>query len=139
MMKKLIQKMGLAGVLFCAPGCLTTVDTVENADKAYIPNEMIRLHVETDTSQKIKVTNLLEKTAPNGFMQIAVELTNLSSSPRTVFYRCEWYDESGMRVETSLTHWIEGRFAARDTKQVLFTAPNAIAKDFKIRLSEDPR
>lgn len=120
-------------------GCLHTVDSVENYHKESVPNEVIRLHVETDASQPVKVSNLLEKTAPNGFKQIAVEFTNYSSKARTIFYRCEWFDESGIRVETSLTQWTEGRFAARDSKQMLFTAPNDRAKDFKIRISEDVR
>lgn len=138
-MKQIIGVGSLVIILLSTTGCLTTVDTVENLEKSYTPNETIRMHVETDATQKVKVTNLLEKTAPNGFKQIAVVMTNTSSKPRTVFYRCEWYDETGMRVETSLTQWSEGRFAARDSKQFLFTAPNNRAKDFKVRISEDPR
>lgn len=138
-MKKIMGLMSLAGLMMSVSGCMTTVDTVENLEKSFVSDEVLRMHVETDATQSIKVTNLLEKTAPNGFKQIAVEFTNRSSKPRTVFYRCEWFDEAGMTVNTPLTQWKEGRFAARDSKQVVFTAPNANAKDYKIRLSEDPR
>ena len=137
-MKKIPLGIALAGTLFCA-GCLHTVDTVENAEKYAVPNEILRKHVETDASQPIKVTNLVDSFAPNGFRMIAVELTNTSSSPRSVFVRCEWYDEAGMKIETSLAQWNEYRFNARDSKQFRYHAPKANALDFKIRLSEDPR
>ena len=138
-MKKIIQSIFTFSMLLFIAGCHSTVDSVENAYKSAVPDEVLRRHVETDMSQRIKVSNLIERTAPNGFKQIGVEFTNTSSSPRTVFYRCEWLDENGMSVSTSMTQWKEDRFMARDVKQVVFTAPNANAKDFKIRISERPR
>ena len=137
-MNKTLPTLGIACALACA-GCLSTVDSVENAEKAYIPDEELRLHVETDASTPIKVTNLVTKTDPNnGFKTISVQFTNRSTSPQSASYQCEWYDEAGMPVPTSLTHWAEIRLAGRDSQYVNFTAPNAIAKDYKIRLLEKP-
>ena len=127
-----------AAALFCA-GCLHTVDTVENAEKTYVPDEVIRLHVETDATQPVKVTNILQATAANGFMMLAVEVTNTSTSDQIAFYRLDWFDETGMTVTTSLTQWNEVRLLGRGAKQLKFTAPNAVAKDFKIHLFEAPR
>ena len=134
-MKKHLPTASLACAMLCAAGCLRTVDTVENANKTYVSNEVLRRHVETDASAYIKVTNLVDSFAPNGFLQIAFELTNTSSSPRAVFFRCEWYDENGMPVETSLTQWKEERLNARDSRVYRFTAPNVRAQDYKLRLS----
>ena len=126
-MKKILQGICIAGAL-CTAGCLTTVDTVENHEKTYVANEVIRRHVETDASQPIKVTNLIDRFAANGFLQIAFEFTNTSSSPRTALYQLEWFDQDGMTVPTSLTQWTEIRLNGRDSRQVTFTAPNARAR-----------
>jgi len=136
-MKRMIQSIFTVGTLFCAAGCLSTVDTVENWEKTYVANEVIRKHVETDANTPIRVIDLVDATDPNnGFLKIAVTLSNRSTSPRSARYQCEWYDENGMSVMTSLTHWSEIRLAGRDSRQVRFTAPNARAKDYKIRLLE---
>jgi uncharacterized protein YcfL len=136
-MNKLIRTSCLVGALgIAASGCVSTVDSVENYNKTAVPNEVIRLHVETDASQPIKVSNLIDKIASNGFKQIAVEFYNTSSSARTALYRCEWYDESGFPVTTSLTQWSEIRLLGRDSRLITFTAPNARAHDYKIRIIE---
>ena len=134
-MKKLLQGLCLAGAV-CATGCLTTVDSVSNADTVYVANEVIRKHVETDASNPVKVNNLRDAEAPNGFLLISVEFINTSSSPRAASYQCEWYDEVGMTIPTSLTQWREIRLEGRDARWINFTAPNANAKDYKIRLME---
>jgi len=138
-MSKLIQGIFAAGVLCGAAGCLSTVDTVENAEKTYVTNEVLRKHVETDASTPIKVYNLIDAVDPNnGFLKISVEFINRSSSPAASFYRVVWYDQNGMPVTTSLSQWTELRLLGRDTAQVNFTAPNAQARDYKIRLFENP-
>jgi len=135
-MKKILQGICAVGAL-CAAGCVTTVDTVENAEKTYVANEVIRMHVETDASQPIKVSNLIDRFAANGFLQIAVEFTNTSSSARTALHQIEWFDQDGMAVPSPLTQWTEIRLAGRDSRQVLFTAPNARARDYRIRIIEN--
>ena len=134
-MKKILQGICVGSVL-CAAGCLSTVDTVENADKSYVPSEVVRLHVETDVSQPVKVNNLRDGETANGFMRISVEFINTSSSTRVAFYQCEWYDDVGMTIPTSLNQWREIRLAGRDARWINFTAPNALAKDYKIRIIE---
>jgi len=135
-MKRILKRLCVAGGALCAAGCLHTVDNVTNAEITYVASEVVRRHVETDASQPIKVNNLRDATAPNGFLLISVEFINISASPRTAFYQCEWYDENGMTVPTSLTQWSNIRLLGRDTRWVNFTAPNARAKDYKIRIVE---
>ena len=134
-MKKILQGICIAGAL-CAAGCLNTVDSVENYEKVYVANEVIRRHVETNASQPIKVTNLIDHVADNGFLQIAFEFTNTSSRPRTAMYQIVWFDENGMAVTTSLSQWSEIRLNGRDSRQVRFTAPNARAQDYRIRFQK---
>ncbi|MCL1887700.1 MAG: YcfL family protein [Kiritimatiellaeota bacterium] len=137
-MKKLLQGILTAGAL-CAAGCLSTVDTVENAEKSGVADEVLRLHVETDASTPIRVTNLIQAfDTANGFKKIAVTFTNRSTSPATAVYQCEWFDENLMPVPTSFSQWSEVRLVGRDSKTITFTAPNAIALDYKIRLLEKP-
>jgi len=136
-MKKLLQGICIVGAL-CAAGCLTTVDTVENEYKNYTPSEVVRRQVETDASQPIKVNNLRDDARGNGPMRISVEFINTSSSPRVAYYQCEWFDEVGMTIPTSLTQWREIRLVGRDARWINFTAPNTRAKDYKIRIVETP-
>ena len=134
-MKKILQGICVTGAL-CAAGCLSTVDTVENAEKTYVSHEVLRLHVETDASQPIKVRNLIDATAANGFLMIAFEFINTSTSQQTAYYKVEWYDEVGMVVPSSLKQWSEIRLLGRDKELKKFTAPNARAKDYQIRIVE---
>ena len=134
-MKKILQGICIASAL-CAAGCLTTVDSVDNYEKSAVVNEVVRRHVETDASQPIKVTNLIDRFAANGFREIGVDFTNTSSKPRTALHRVEWFDLDGMSVTTSTPNWSEIRLNGRDSRQLTFTAPNARAQDFKIRIIE---
>ena len=136
-MKHLLKGVCVAAAVGAAAGCLTTVDSVSNADTVYVANEVIRRHVETDASNPVRVNNLRDATAANGFLRISVEFINTSSSQRAAYYQCEWYDEVGMPVPSSTKQWTRVFLEGRDTRWINFTAPNALAKDYKIRIIEN--
>ena len=135
-MKNLIKGVCVAAAVGAAAGCLTTVDSVENADTVFVANEVLRKHVETDASSPVKVNNLRDATAANGFLRISVEFINTSSSQAMAFYQCEWFDENGMTVPSSTKQWTQILLQGRDTRWINFTAPNVRAKDYKIRVIE---
>jgi len=51
----------------------------------------------------------------------------------------EWYGADGMRIETATGGWTEQQILAREVLSLTFTAPTRSAKDFVIKMVEDPR
>ena len=124
--------------LLALTGCRTSVNTVENAEKSASRDIVKDKRVVTDPSLRVNVTAINERTAPNGFKQIQIELTNRRNSDVSVFYSVEWFDENGMAVPTGTGGWVDTPFVARESKFVVLTAPTAMAKDFRIKLVNRP-
>lgn len=131
--------LAAAAVLLTA-GCRTSVNTVESADKAGIIQPVRDKRVMTDSSlaKRVNVTAIVERTAANGFRQIQVQYTNFRNSDQTVFVSVEWFDANGMRVTTAGGGWMQQHFMARESRYIIYTAPTPEAKDFMIKLIENP-
>jgi uncharacterized protein YcfL len=135
--------VGLA-VLACAvlvSGCATTVNTVENADKAGV-REMVndkRVVSDRTLENRIAVVGINQMQTPAGFQRIQLEIYNLKRTIQSFFYTVEWFDADGMRVETATGGWTEQQILARESLFLTFTAPSPRAKDFVVKLVERPR
>lgn len=131
--------LAVAAALLTA-GCRTSVNTVENADKAGIIQPVRDKRVVTDASmaRRVNVTAIIERTAANGFRQVQVQYTNFKNSEQTVFVSVEWFDVNGMRVTTAGGGWMQQQFMARESRFTVYTAPTPEAKDFTIKLIENP-
>ena len=131
-------------LLACAmlvSGCATTVNTVENADKAGV-REMVRdKRVVSDRTleNRIALLGINQSQTPAGFLRIQLELYNLKRTVQSFFYTVEWFDADGMRVETATGGWTEQQILARESLFLTFTAPNPRAKDFVVKMVERPR
>lgn len=142
-MKSRIMQIGAVaiGMAVMLSGCATSVNTVENADKEGM-REMVRdRRVISDRSleKRIAVVAINETETPAGFKRIQLEIYNQKRSVQSFFYAVEWFDMDGMRVETATGGWTEQQTMGRETMFVTFTAPSARAKDFVVKLVEDPR
>ena len=126
----------IAGYMILATGCRTSVNTTENYYKEGRMNIVEDTRVDTDPSLagRVAVTLLNERTAENGFKQVQIRFTNFSNSRQQVNCQVEWFDMDGMRVTTATGGWRDISFEAREDKFIPFTAPNARAKDFIIKL-----
>ena len=133
----------MSGLLACAAltGCRTSVNTVENADKFGQPQFIRDRRVITDESMehKVTVTAINTKTMENGFLRLQLMMTNFRNSQQTIFYALEWYDADGMRVSTASGGWTQEHFMPREVRTFTFTAPNIRAKDFVVKLMENPK
>ncbi len=131
-------------VLACAglmSGCATTVNTVENADKAGV-REMVRdKRVVSDRTleNRIAVVGINQTQTTSGFQRIQIEVYNLKRTVQSFFFTVEWFDADGMRVETATGGWSEQQILARESLFLTFTAPSPRAKDFVVKLVERPR
>lgn len=121
-----------------AAGCRSTVNTVENLDKAAMPTVIRDARIVTDAGLDgmVAVTRLSTAVAATGVMRLQVELENLSSDPETFNLLLEWYDGDGMRVFSPNEGWQQIRMMARESRSLVYAAPNPTAKDFRIKLLE---
>lgn len=142
MMRKAIR-IGLA-LVACSvfvSGCASTVNTVENADKVGTRQIVRDRRIVSDRTleNRIAVMGINPVQTPNGFMRIQVEFYNLKRSVQNFFYTVEWFDAEGLRVETATGGWTEQQILGRESIFLTLTAPNQQAKDFVLKLVEDPR
>ena len=131
-------------LLACAvlvSGCRTTVNTVENADKAGVRAMVSDKRVVSDRTleNRIALVGINKAQTPAGFLRIQLELYNLKRTVQSFFYTVEWFDAEGMRVETATGGWMEQQIMARESLFLTFTAPNPRAKDFVVKMVERPR
>ena len=131
-------------LLACAvlvSGCRTTVNTVENADKAGVRAMVSDKRVISDRTleNRIALVGINQKQTEAGFLRIQLELYNLKRTVQSFFYTVEWFDAEGMRVETATGGWTEQQILARESLFLTFTAPNPRAKDFVVKMVERPR
>ena len=117
-------------------GCRTSVNTTEGYDKAGRMNIVEDARVDTDPSMagRVGVTLINDRIAPNGFKQVQIRFTNFRNSRQLVSYQVEWFDLDGMMVSTATGGWRDLPIEARENRFEVFTAPNAQAHDFIIKL-----
>ena len=142
MMRK-VTRIGLA-IVACAAfvsGCASTVNTVENADKAGTRQIVRDRRIVSDRTleNRIAVLGINPVQTPEGFLRIQIEFYNLKRSVQNFFYTVEWFDADGMRIETATGGWTEQQIMARESLFLTFTAPNPRAKDFVVKMVERPR
>lgn len=138
------KAMSFGAAVSCAvlltAGCATTVNTVENADKAGV-REMVRdKRVVSDRTleNRIAVVGINQAQTPGGFLRVQLEFYNLKRTVQSFFYTLEWFDADGMRIETATGGWTEQQILARESLFLTFTAPSPRAKDFVLKMVERP-
>ena len=133
--------LALLACVTLVSGCSTTVNTVENADKAGV-REMVsdkRVISDRTLEKRVIVVGINQSQTPAGFMRIQLEMYNCKRSIQTFFYTVEWFGADGMRIETATGGWTEQQILARESLFLTFTAPTPLAKDFVVKMVEDPR
>jgi len=122
-------------------GCATTVNTVENADKEGVRQMVRDKRVVSDRTleNRIALVGINQTQTDVGFLRIQLEMYNLKRTVQHFFYTVEWFDADGMRVETATGGWTEQQILPRESLFLTLTAPSARAKDFVVKMVEDPR
>jgi len=86
-------------------------------------------------SRYVKVTGLMAKER-NGFLAVQIELTNTDSSPRRVFWRIKWLDDTGFQVWDD-EPWKPALIQASARQNLQTMAPTPKAKDFLIQFNAE--
>ena len=119
-------------------GCHTTVNTVENADKAGQRAMITDQRVITDASLSRKVSIIGVNTAmtPGGLLKVQVEIENRTKSLQRFLYKFEWFDANGMQVNNVISANIPEQIEGRESKMLFSIAPNPSCQDFRVKFIE---
>lgn len=126
------------------PACLmlagcTTVNTVENSDKAGQKTMVADKRVITDSSlsRRIQIVGLnVDESGPGGLLRVQVELVNRTRSRQAVNLLWEWFDQAGMLVSTPMSTGTTRSIEGGESVHIPVTAPSPRVKDFKLKLIE---
>lgn len=121
-------------------GC-TTVNTVEPAEPVAQRSYVYDKNVTTDASlgRRVKVLGVNTATGPGGFMKIQLEVQNTTRRRHAFTYRVEWFDESGIIINSPTTVATPRSIEGQETLSITAMAPTDRAKDFRIKLLEPTR
>lgn len=127
-----------AGALAALSGCATNVNTVERAQSQATPDYVADKRVITDNTlaRTVRVVSINQATVSGNLLKIQATLENLKSNPRSIRYKFEWFDQSGMAIGSPNETWKTLMLQGRETTTVSTVAINPRAVDFVLKLSE---
>jgi len=134
----LVSSFLAAAALVALPGCATNVNTVERAQSQATPDFVSDKRVVTDNSlaRTVRVNSVNQATVSGNLLKIQATLENLKNNPRTIRYKFEWIDQSGMAVNSPNETWKTLMLQGRETTTISTVAINPRAVDFVLKLSE---
>jgi len=124
----------LSGVLLLA-GCATsgieatgkTEGDPEYAKHLVIHNEPL--------AKAITITDMKSR-FKGGLLEVNVELSNLSSSDKSIQYRFSWYDDDNFEVEQGSRSWIPVVLHGKSSINMQAVAPNPSVTTYKVNVRE---
>ncbi len=71
-----------------------------------------------------------------GLLEVNVELSNLSSSDKSIQYRFSWYDGENFEVEKGSRSWVPVVLHGKSSTNMQAVAPNTSVKTYKVNVRE---
>jgi uncharacterized protein YcfL len=133
--KSLVPLACAVATLF-ATGCITTVNTVENAQKEGQRTLLAdkRIITDSDLNRRVGVVGINSVMTVGGLLRVQVELYNATGSLHRVSYQFEWFDANGMQVNNVLSASSVEQLEGKESKFISSIAPNPGCKDFRLKL-----
>ncbi len=127
-----------AGALATLSGCATNVNTVERAQSQATPDYVADKRVVTDNTlaRTVRVNSVNQATVSGNLLKVQATLENLKNNPRTIRYKFEWIDQTGMAVSSPNETWKTLIVQGRETTTISSVAISPRAVDFILKLSE---
>lgn len=129
----------LAGLALAAlSGCATNVNSVERAQPLAATNYVADKRAVTDNTlaRTARVNSVNQSTVSGNLLKVQVALENLKNNPRTIRYKFEWVDDSGMAVGSPNETWKVITLRGRETTTISTVAVSPRAVDFVFKMSE---
>jgi uncharacterized protein YcfL len=136
-MNKLASSLPVAALVLLLVGC-QNVNTYENAESRATPNYVADKRVITDNTLAgaVRVVSINQATVSGNLLKIQATVENLKSSPRTVNYKFEWFDQDGMAVNSPNEVWKALPLQGRESTTISTVAISPKAVDFKLKFRE---
>jgi uncharacterized protein YcfL len=124
--------------LVALTGCATNVNTVERAQPLANANYIADKRVVTDNTlaRTVRVNSVNQDTVSGNLLKVQVTLENLKNNARTVRYKFEWINDTGMAIGSPNETWKVLTLQGRETTTVSTVAVNPRAVDFVFKISE---
>ena len=123
--------LGVAVLAGCATSGIEATGKTEGdpeyAKHLVINNEPLAKSI-TITSMKSRFKGAL--------LEVNVELSNLSSSDKSIQYRFSWYDGDDFEVEQGSRSWIPVVLHGKSSTNMQAVAPNNSVKTYKVNVRE---
>ena len=142
MKKQILLPLVAAGFiagLLAVSGCKTSVNSVENAQKEGQRQMVSDSRVITDggLAKKVSIVGVNTAMTPGGLLKVQVELLNKTRSYQNFSYHFEWFDASGMQMNSLSTAVIGSTIEGKESKFISAVAPTSACKDFRLKLIEN--
>jgi uncharacterized protein YcfL len=95
-----------------------------------------RVVTDNTLARTVRVNSVNQATVSGNLLKIQATLENLKNNPRTIRYKFEWVDQSGMAVNSPNETWKTLMLQGRETTMISTVAINPRAVDFVLKLSE---
>lgn len=136
-MNKFASSLPVVALALLFGGC-QNVNTYENAESRATPNYVADKRVITDNTLAgaVRVVSINQATVSGNLLKIQATVENLKSSPRTVNYKFEWFDQDGMAVNSPNEVWKALPLQGRESTTISTVAISPKAVDFKLKFRE---
>ena len=140
--------LGLLAPLLLA-GCLSTTNTVGNADSNMNPTPIRQERFTTDRAlaRRLEIISLNGTVNANGLMEVQLEAVNTRTgfwsglwssmtgdTPYEVDYKVTWLNSDGMVVDSLMSTWRRVTVIPGETLFIHSVAPNQDCQDFRISM-----
>ena len=148
MRKTFALALGLLAAMTLA-GCLSTANTIGNADPNMAPTPIRQERLITDRAlaRRLQVVSLNGAINDNGLMEVQLEAVNTRTgfwsglwssmtgdTPYEVDYKVIWLNSQGMVVDSLMSTWRRVTVIPGETLYIHSVAPNQECQDFRINI-----
>jgi uncharacterized protein YcfL len=130
----------VAGVaLLAVAGCRTSMNSIENTQKAGQRQMISDSRVITDGSlaKKVSFVGVNQSLTPGGFLKIQIEVFNRKHSLQRFSYQFEWFDANGMQINNIVSPTVPDQIEGGESKFISALAPTTACRDFRVKFIED--
>lgn len=135
---RVLALAALAAACLAAPGCKTSMNSVEPAQpqgqRAMVSDK--RVLTDSSLSRKVSIVAVNDAPTPGGLLQVQVEVLNLTRSRHRFGYRFEWFDANGMQVAPASAGLNTATLEGGESRFLQSVAPTPSCRDFRLKLIE---
>lgn len=117
-------------------GCRTATNTYEQAAPQAVSSAVSISKVIGDESllRSIQMTSVVQSTVSGNLRKMQATVENLDSKVRTLNYKIEWIDDSGMAIDSANEGWRTIQLQGRESQSIQSVAVSPKAVDFRLKL-----